>query len=251
MYALRFFLLFHLLSCLGQNALGSEIINGMLVPENSMQFMASLQANNKHVCGGFLVSEDFVMTAAHCDKSNVTRVVIGTHNLKNADNGIIREIEQRCIYPSYKEPALGHDIMLLKLSKKARPSNTVKMIKVSKINNNIKNMEKCEVAGWGWTESDYHPVDALRKVDVPIINFKDCKKQWKKVLPDNVICAGGHGTCKGFCKGDSGGPLVCKGMAVGVVSFNKDCNPNMPNVYTDISKYLRWINGILKKKKCK
>lgn len=54
-------------------------------------------------------------------------------------------------------------------------------------------------------------------------------------------------------QGDSGGPLVCDNVAVGVVSFNnnKICDyPNVPNVYTDISKFLSWIKPILKKKKC-
>lgn len=54
-------------------------------------------------------------------------------------------------------------------------------------------------------------------------------------------------------QGDSGGPLVCDNLAVGVVSFNnyKICDyPNVPNVYTDISKFLSWIKPILKKKKC-
>ena len=54
-------------------------------------------------------------------------------------------------------------------------------------------------------------------------------------------------------QGDSGGPLVCNGIAVGVVSFNRNYNcryPDLPNVYTDISKYTYWINTILKKKDC-
>ncbi|KAG8003590.1 Kallikrein-14, partial [Nibea albiflora] len=54
-------------------------------------------------------------------------------------------------------------------------------------------------------------------------------------------------------KGDSGGPLVCNGKAVGIVSFNYNGNceyPDFPNVYTDISKYLPWINDTLKQKTC-
>ncbi|KAK3533568.1 hypothetical protein QTP70_023433 [Hemibagrus guttatus] len=50
-------------------------------------------------------------------------------------------------------------------------------------------------------------------------------------------------------KGDSGGPLVCKGVAVGIVSFNYKNNckyPNLPNVYTEISAYTDWINKVIK-----
>lgn len=54
-------------------------------------------------------------------------------------------------------------------------------------------------------------------------------------------------------QGDSGGPLVCNGMAVGVVSFNmrKNCDyPNVPNIYTNLSKYLHWIKEIRRNKTC-
>uniref|UniRef100_A0A3P8QRK0 Peptidase S1 domain-containing protein n=1 Tax=Astatotilapia calliptera TaxID=8154 RepID=A0A3P8QRK0_ASTCA len=48
---------------------GSDIINGEKAPENSMHYMASVQNNKgQHVCGGFLITEDFVVSAAHCDK---------------------------------------------------------------------------------------------------------------------------------------------------------------------------------------
>lgn len=136
------------------------------------------------------------------------------------------------------------------------------------------------MSGWGKTITAGETVNELRVVDVPVINKKVCKELWPG-LPANVICAGGYGTDKGFCQvcfpsnywrcnlacyrklklkkttqksssssqGDSGGPLVCKGIAVGVVSFNKKRNcdyPDVPNVFTDISKYRLWINSILK-----
>lgn len=53
--------------------LGSEIIKGHKVPDNEMLYMASVQnASGHHVCGGFLISKDTVVTAAHCDKEWVT-----------------------------------------------------------------------------------------------------------------------------------------------------------------------------------
>ncbi|XP_047442144.1 mast cell protease 1A-like [Mugil cephalus] len=236
-------------------ALGSEIINGKKAKKSSMKYMASVQNSNGHICGGFLVSEDFVMTAAHCDKWNPTSVVLGTHNLKKVDDSTMRySVTKRCKHPSYNETTVANDIMLLKLSRKAHlgKKESIKTIQLPTDQKPLKENKKCTVAGWGSTQTRGQTVDELQVVDVPIVGGHTCRKWWRK-LPANVICAGGS-TKKGFCQGDSGGPLVYKGkMAVGIVSFNRDSNcsyPDVPNVYTDISRFLPWIKDILKKKQC-
>ncbi|XP_023265418.1 mast cell protease 1A-like isoform X2 [Seriola lalandi dorsalis] len=256
MYHLQKFLLLHLLTCLRQNALGSEIIHGKKAPDDLMLYMASVQNNKGHVCGGFLISEDFVVTAAHCDKNESTHVVLGTHNLKKVDNGTTTDVIKRCKHPRYVNRTCGNDIMLLKLSRKVQLNNRVQPIQLPRADNKIKVKGKCRVAGWGLTKTGGKVVDVLQVAEVPIVNPAVCKREWKEIrvnLPDDVICAGGYDTNKGFCQGDSGGPLVCGGTAAGVVSFNmrKNCDyPNVPNIYTDVSKNLAWIKGILKKKDC-
>ncbi|XP_007569264.1 kallikrein-13-like [Poecilia formosa] len=186
MHGMGTLLLFHIVTSLGQNVHGSDIIHGEKAPENSMQYMVSLQnKTGHHVCGGFLVSEDFVL-----------------------------------------------------------PTSS---------NANLKDGQICSVAGWGKTGTNHFTVDDLRVVNVSILNPQLCREKWGDPFPSNVICAGGYDTDKGFCQGDSGGPLVCNQVAVGVVSFNNRANcdyPDVPNVYTDISKYLPWINYITKTKKC-
>ncbi|XP_075943715.1 trypsin-3-like [Anarhichas minor] len=249
MHPLHTFLLFPLLAYLGRSADGSEIINGERALKNSMLYMASVQdSEGHHICGGFLISEDFVLTAAHCD-DGITHVVLGTHDLKsvNDDNKIY--IKKKYKHKSYQNVGSGNDIMLLKLSKKVSLNGRVQTIPLP--TSEMNKQDDCQVAGWGYIKTGGRVVDDLRVVNVSIINLKVCKEQWVG-LPDNVICAGGYETKKGFCQGDSGGPLVCNGKAVGVVSFNKFANcsyPNVPNVYTDVSKYRLWIDGILKRYK--
>ncbi|XP_078141671.1 granzyme-like protein 1 [Centroberyx gerrardi] len=245
------------------HTLGSEIINGKKANEKSLLYMASVQHNGKHVCGGFLVSEEFVVTAAHCDpKGNAKMsVVLGTHNLKRVNEKTMRYDVVKCKHPSYMKVSSGNDIMLLKLSRKAKLSKTMKTIKLPSQDKIIKANTTCIVAGWGRTETEGTTVDELLVVDVSTIDLDVCKTAWKQIpkmpltLPANIICAGGYKTNKGFCQGDSGGPLVCNGKAVGIVSFNHQVNkcdyPDLPNVYTEISKFLPWIKKILKKKACK
>ncbi|XP_026201492.1 granzyme-like protein 1 [Anabas testudineus] len=243
MKALHKLLLLLVLTCHGENGHGREIMGK--VSEDSMLYMVSVQNDHGHVCGGFLISEDFVVTAAHCDGGKPTSVVLGTHYLHE---GVKTAIKQKYKHEAYKNVGKGDDIMLLKLSRKVRLNNRVQTIGLPDCGMNIKENQQCLVAGWGMTTTLGHIVDELRMVNVSVINLDVCKYKWPG-LPANVICAGGYGTNKGFCQGDSGGPLVCNGIAVGVVSFNRhmNCNyPDVPNVYTNISKHLYWINYIVR-----
>ncbi|XP_075943495.1 duodenase-1-like [Anarhichas minor] len=246
MHPLHTFLLFPLLAYLGRSADGSEIINGELAPENSMLYMASVQNSKGHECGGFLISEDFVLTAAHCDLcSGITHVVLGTHDLKSVNDDNKISIKEKYKHESYVKAADGNDIMLLKLSKNVSLNGRVQTIPLP--TSEMNTQDDCQVAGWGAIKTGGPAVDDLRVVDVSIIDLEVCTQVWGS-LPANVMCAGGYGTEKGFCQGDSGGPLVCNGKAVGVVSFNRagNCNySDVPNVYTDVSNYLLWIDDIL------
>uniref|UniRef100_A0A3Q2QLX8 Granzyme K-like n=1 Tax=Fundulus heteroclitus TaxID=8078 RepID=A0A3Q2QLX8_FUNHE len=235
------------LKCVSNLFHGSDIIHGEIAPDNSMLYMVSLQnQNGQHVCGGFLVSEDFVVTAAHCKKWLVHVLISSLFLTDDCKN---------CIFPTYKSVGLGDDLMLLKVTPL---NNGLKTIPLASPETKLRENQICSVAGWGRTEKDpLNNVDDLRVVKVSIISPKLCQDKWGDNFPSKVICAGGYGTNKGFCQGDSGGPLVCDGIAVGVVSFNRKINnnpickyPDVPNVYTDVSKYVPWINKILKTKKC-
>uniref|UniRef100_A0A3B3BNT6 Granzyme M n=1 Tax=Oryzias melastigma TaxID=30732 RepID=A0A3B3BNT6_ORYME len=231
------------------------IVNGEKVPEGALPYLVSVQNITGHVCGGFLISTDFVMTAAHCDKLNPTNVVVGSHNL-NKIHKKMRIKFKKCKHGHFQQTITGYDIMLLQLNKRVNFNDRVKPIRLPKRGMTVKEKSECTVAGWGKTRTGGEQVKELQMVNVSVISLDQCQRVWKKydgILPDGVVCAGGYATDKGFCQGDSGGPLVCGGTAVGIVSFNRGyiCDyPNVPNVYTDLSKYTNWIQKKLKEKKC-
>ncbi|KAM6962614.1 mast cell protease 1A-like [Aplochiton taeniatus] len=245
------------LTYLGQTAaFQDQIINGEEAMETALQYMASVQVDGKHLCGGFLISGDYVLTAAHCYKTKMS-VVLGTHNIKKINEKAVRyNVERICKHNSYRNSLTGNDIMLLKLSRKVTFSKSLEKVKLPTKDLVVKPNTMCLVAGWGLTKTGGKPVDKLRVVNVSTIDLKLCQRQWQlmgKKLPDNITCAGGYETDRGACQGDSGGPLVCNGVATGIVSFNFQGNcdyPNVPNVYTQISKFLTWIKKTLKKKSC-
>uniref|UniRef100_A0A671SFT2 Kallikrein-7-like n=1 Tax=Sinocyclocheilus anshuiensis TaxID=1608454 RepID=A0A671SFT2_9TELE len=231
-----------LLSVALTSTFGADIINGKKAKKNSMLYMASVQIDGKHKCGGFLINPSYVLTAAH--SKLFTNMQLCSSNLRRYT------VQNRHKHPSYKDAKTGNDIMLLKLSKKLKTGKGVKTIKIPSKDKPLKPKTKCQVAGWGQTEQE-NVVNDLLVTDVSPINSSICQTMWKKVrvnLPKNILCAGGFETKSGTCQGDSGGPLVCSGTAVGIVSFNMGrCDyPNVPNVYTEISKYRFWIKEVIK-----
>ncbi|XP_015249889.1 PREDICTED: duodenase-1-like [Cyprinodon variegatus] len=248
MHALGALLLFHLVISLGQSVHGSKIINGQIVPKNTMLYMVSVQSRNRHICGGSLIREDIVITAAHCEAGRPDSVLLGSQNLKSRD--VIRvRIKQKFMHPNYTSAFRGKDIMILKLSAKASSKGKhVQTIPLPKAGTKLRFDQICTVAGWGLTE-DNTIVDVLRSVKLSVVSQRVCQWRWNFRLPPNVICASGNGHIKGDCDGDSGGPLICNGVGMGVVSYGaKGCRaPYAPNVYTDVSKYIGWINEILQK----
>uniref|UniRef100_A0A3B1K5V7 Si:dkey-78l4.13 n=1 Tax=Astyanax mexicanus TaxID=7994 RepID=A0A3B1K5V7_ASTMX len=211
------------------------IINGTEAKPHSRPYMVSVQRNGKHTCGGFLVSEHFVMTAAHWEKLTV---VLGAHELQKSNSALGRvAVKFYHIHPMYDSERLLNDIMLLQKSQR------ISWIPIPTKDKDIKAKQACSVAGWGRQETNGSVSKRLMEVDVRVMDNKLCQKYWRTdYSTSRMVCAE-----QGFCQGDSGGPLVCKGTAVGIVSFtdSKSCNsPKMlPNVYTKISKFLPWINA--------
>uniref|UniRef100_A0A8C6TS08 trypsin n=1 Tax=Neogobius melanostomus TaxID=47308 RepID=A0A8C6TS08_9GOBI len=223
---------------------GSLIVKGNKVEDvKAMQYMVSVQAQQSHRCGGFLVSANFVLTAARCS-DHLDKVVLGSHNLDDSKKQKIG-IEEQIKHPSYEEENNENNLMLLKLKENAKLGEGVEIIKLPNETMKVKVGDRCEIAGWGATDEKVRThVKDLYATKVSIIDRPRCMKEWPE-LPENVICAVGNNGIRTFEQvntGDRGGPLVCDNIAVGIASFNRIKEIEGPNVFIDISKYLEWIN---------
>ncbi|XP_024251443.1 complement factor D [Oncorhynchus tshawytscha] len=220
------------------------IVGGREAARNSRPYMASLQSRGQHICGGVLVREDFVLTAAHCDGRY--KVVLGAHDLSEDENSQqVLDVVRSIPHPRYGDN-LENDIMLLKLRGRATLNTAVQLIPL--MNGSMAEGSMCTTAGWGDIGDNGTLPDKLQEVNATIVPPRECARRWTAVeISSRMVCATGPRAFQGFCSGDSGGPLVCKGMSAGIVSFSgqRCANPSTPDVYTRVASYRRWIQTAL------
>ncbi|KAM5236962.1 kallikrein-12-like [Ctenodactylus gundi] len=90
--------------------------------------------------------------------------------------------------------------------------------------------------------------DRLQCLNLSIVSHEACRTVFPGRITDNMVCAGGV-EGKDACQGDSGGPLVCGGVLQGLVSWGSvgPCGQRgIPGVYTNICKYVDWIQTIMR-----
>ncbi|XP_068072736.2 duodenase-1 [Danio rerio] len=222
------------------------IEDGTEAKPHSRPYMVSLQYYGQHICGGFLITEEFVLTAAHCwKKCDILTVVVGTHDLREKNDCNSFKVTSYIPHPDYNSNTFENDIMLLKLNKNVGLSNNIGLISLSKNRKSAKADTLCSVAGWGTLWLNGPPIDRLREAETVIMCNAECEYRWGPYYKaSKMICVYGHG---GTCIGDSGGPLVCNNTAVGITAFGDRylCNSRLrPNMYTRISAYIPWIHNI-------
>ncbi|KAL1251324.1 hypothetical protein QQF64_019120, partial [Cirrhinus molitorella] len=180
------------------------IVNGTEVKPHSRPFMVSLQKGCKHVCGGFLISDRFVMTAAHCRKKNEKlTAVVGAHNLQKVNEGSVHiKVKSYHRHPDFNNHTYQNDIMLLRLEKEVEQNEKVMRISIPKQEGDIEADSVCSVAGWGRLSLKGKKSKGLMEADVRIMNKTECKNKWKyKFLASQMMCVYGHG---GSCNRDGG-----------------------------------------------
>nr|XP_027779873.1 mast cell protease 3-like [Marmota flaviventris] len=242
-------LLLLLVFLLCPRAEAGKIIGGHEAVPHSHPYMAFLwikTPTKTKRCGGFLVREDFVMTAAHCwRRSRSITVILGAHNIKdNERTQQIIPVKKAFPHPDYNSNYFN-DIMLLQLKKKAKLTAEVSLLKLPSENSQVTPGMVCTLAGWGHIGQNISTTK-LHEVQLEIQKDKECLSRYTKPYNSTIqICVGNPKEKKNSFQGDSGGPLVCKNVAQGIVSFGKE-KGTPPSIYTRISSFQRWIEKTMK-----
>ncbi|XP_039537492.1 granzyme-like protein 1 [Pimephales promelas] len=219
-------------SCTPGFSMHDGIVGGKVSIPHSRPYMVYIRdSQSKAVCDGFLVREDFVMTAAHCKYSHL-KVYLGVNDTNFLPDGVAVD---PIPHPHFINNKPGHDIMLLKLKTPATLNKTVKTVPLPEKESH----KHCMVMGWGLLgyHDASHPSKVLREANVTLLDSKNCGTK-------DTLCSAGK---IGPAMGDSGGPLVCGDVAQGIVSYYRlESNGDHCSRYTDISKYLPWIHDKMK-----
>ncbi|NXU91755.1 PRS57 protease, partial [Xiphorhynchus elegans] len=228
---------------------GSWIIGGKAAVPHSRPFIASIQKDEQHICGGFLVWPKWVMTAAHClipRRNPSMRVVLGAHRLEEPEaSQQVFSVVESIAHPLYSPLAVDNDIRLLRLNRSATLNKYVKRIRLPSPHVDLRPGTVCSVVGWGDISNYGDQPSELMETNTTIVKRSLCRTLWKGKVSANMLCgASRNATLQGVCAGDSGGPLIFKDKVYGIVSFSgQRCGDRrFPDIYTKISNYIDWVH---------
>ncbi|XP_039991608.1 tryptase [Xiphias gladius] len=239
----------------GVAPLNTRIVGGESAKAGLWPWQVSLNFSfYGHICGGTLISDQWVLTAAHCI---ITQSVSPwtLHFGRETQSGpnvheVNRTVSQIIVHPDYNNTYLNNDIALMKLRSPVAFTDYIRPVCLASSASQFYNSTPCWATGWGRLGKD-EPMEAfetLQEVQIPVIGHKQCSCSYNTQtianISDNMICAGQEN--KGACQGDSGGPLQCKQGSVwilaGVTSFGVPCAlAGYPEVYARVSQFQTWI----------
>uniref|UniRef100_A0A1L8DQW1 trypsin n=2 Tax=Nyssomyia neivai TaxID=330878 RepID=A0A1L8DQW1_9DIPT len=232
-----------------------RIVGGKPVNIEEIPYQVSVNYYGQHLCGGSILSDKFILSAAHCIIGGVEAFSIRSGSNYSTTEGHVHAVKQIYSHELYDEETTNYDFGIFELAEPITFSDTTRAVSLPEAGEDIEDSTLLKVSGWGAThnhlESNYH----VRAVSVPKVSQVTCNAAYKNAflnpnggdpITEQMFCAGYTEGGKDSCQGDSGGPVVgADNVQVGVVSWGKGCAlPKFPGVYAKISAVRDWIREI-------
>ncbi|XP_032671102.1 transmembrane protease serine 9-like [Odontomachus brunneus] len=229
------------------------IVGGDVAKPGQFKYQVSLQLSGQHFCGGCLIDETHVLTAAHCLAGNTVvenlfvRVLTGATN--TATGGEKHKVKRIRLHPEYigkSEYGWVNDIAVITLRTPAKANAFQAPIPLPS-KDYATGEYRGLISGWGMTRANSEVSPVLRYVEVNVHSTKRCLEDHKKLdglnnpyTTEKQVCTlERHG--QGACQGDSGGPLMVNGELCGIVSWVLPCARGVSDVFTHVYRYLDFI----------
>ncbi|XP_011693700.1 PREDICTED: kallikrein-11-like [Wasmannia auropunctata] len=223
------------------------IVGGNYARPGQFAHQVSLQVfGGQQFCGGSIIDSTHILTAAHCvdnpEYTNDMTVVTGT-NMIARGSGNKHEIKCIRIHPGYtgeKADSWKDDVAVITLKEPIVFNNLQKAIRLAS-RNYTTGASRGIVSGWGRTDVNAPASPVLKYVDVNVLSQQSClQRRGYPPTRENQICTLDR-VGNGACSGDSGGPVIVGDELVGVVSWVTLCALGVPDVHTNVYKYLDFI----------
>ncbi|XP_052840292.1 melanization protease 1-like [Drosophila gunungcola] len=240
----------------GSSTMSARIVQGQVADMFANPWMALISSST--MCGGSLITNRFVLSAAHCRSNSYTVVYLGEFDRSTITdcsttacmpNAIGIPVDAQIAHPRYVHHS-QNDIALFRLATPVQYSAYIKPICLLTNYNPLAHIRLLTAIGWGTTEHGV-PSNVLKTTTLTQVDRSHCSATYGSVVDMSHICAGDR--TSHTCMGDSGGPIFAtlpigstsRVVQMGIVSYG-DSECRRWGVYTNVMHHMNWILQVVR-----